>query len=298
MDVENKKIADYDLSTITEMLVPFYKEASLSDKQKMWFCLSMWLAEAKVSPISTAIILRVLYEYTKDKDPIIKLVAPFIYGYKKAGVDIEPYKKGIEEKIELGDLNFSSLPDSSSPDFIIDSLYELLLTKMSVGRALFIIKRIEEILGVVSPFLKDPIFGVMRFNPDRYVIAEPINLKVIRASEFKGEIIIGDIISDGIPTELVVYEYLSPDKKFLVNTKFQMEWKTNMSSLPIFIPESSFDEVLTKLKSMRLIRNKNVSDALSALINAYMEKGKATIIEKVEGVIDERGTEGSNVGNK
>ena len=295
MDVENKKIADYDLSTITEMLVPFYKEASLSDKQKMWFCLSMWLAEAKVSPISTAIILRVLYEYTKDKDPIIKLVAPFIYGYKKAGVDIEPYKKGIEEKIELSDLNFSSLPDFSSPDFIIDSLYELLLTKMSVGRALFIIKRIEEILGVTSPFLKDPIFGVMRFNPDRYVIAEPINLKVIRASEFKGEIIIGDIISDGIPTELVVYEYLSPDKKFLVNTKFQMKWKTNMSSLPIFIPESSFDEVLTKLKSMRLIRNKNVSDALSALINAYMEKGKATIIEKVEGAVNEQSSQGSKL---
>jgi len=297
MDGENKEkikeIDDYDLSMITEMLKPFYKKVDLSDKQKMWFCLSMWLAEAKVSPISTALMLRVLYDHNEDKDPIIKLVVPFIYGYKKAGVDIEPYKKGIEEMIKLSDLNFSSLSDFSSPDFIIDSLYELLLTKMSVERALFIIRRIEEILGVVSPFLKDPIFGIMRFNPDRYVIAELINLKVIKALKFEREIIIEDIISDGIPTELIVYEYLSPDKKFLVDRKFQMKWKTNISSLPIFIPESSFDEILTKLKSMRLIRNKKVSDALSALIDAYIEKGKATIIEKVEGVVDEQSTQGS-----
>ena len=279
---ELRTLFDSEIFTIEDQVVYSYKV----DKQKIWFCLSEWLAKAKVSPISAAKILKILYENSKDKDPISERVKIIVHSYRKAGIDIEPYKKEFEEALGVSGLDFTNSFDL----FHVDSLQELLMKRESVARALYIIKRIEEILGTASPF-RDSVFGKLSYSTYKqtYVVANLLDLQVVKAIRIEETIQYIDVVFEGAPTELtVIVDPLTGEREF------QIKWEVKSQRTPILIPPSKLNTIVAKLKSQGfVISSRDAADALSVLINAYIEKGKAIIKEKEGGVANEHSTQGS-----
>jgi ribosomal protein S27AE len=79
---------------IKEMLKPVYRPGN---RQHIWLYLSGWAAKARISPVSTAEILKKLYDDLNDEDPMKMRAATLIYSYKKAGIDLTPYTSEIEK---------------------------------------------------------------------------------------------------------------------------------------------------------------------------------------------------------
>jgi len=275
-----KTLTDSKILEIENLLKPFYKQGR---RQYIWFYLSGWLAKARVSPISATKILEMLYKESKDEDPIIMRAAAIVRSYSRAGIDIEPFKKEIEEVLGLSGFDIAKAENEEKEIKGVSGLQELLTEEVSTEEALQIIKNIEEILGTASPY-QDSIFGrplaFSNANSDKpiYVLANLRDLQVVKAVQEGQKMKYRNVIFEGAPTELTVIE-----NPITGGREFQIKWEAKTLSKPIFIPAAKLDAIVSKLKSESLvISSRDAADALSALITAYIEKGKATIREEAE----------------
>jgi len=273
-------LSDSKILEIENLLKPFYKQGR---RQYIWFYLSGWLAKARVSPVSAAKILGMLYKENKDEDPITMRAATIVRSYSRAGIDIEPYKKEFEETLGLKDFDIAKIENEEKEIKGVSGLQELLTEDVGTEEALRIIKDIEEILGTASPY-QDSIFGrplaFFNGNSDKpiYIVANLKDLQVVKAIQEGQRMKYRNVVFEGAPTELIVIE-----NPITGGREFQIKWEAKTLNKPIFIPAAKLDTIVAKLKSESLvISSRDAADALSDLITAYIEKGKATIREEAE----------------
>jgi len=287
-EIEKERLSPEKLRTLTDskileienLLKPFYKQGR---RQYIWFYLSGWLAKARVSPVSAAKILGMLYKESKDEDPIIMRVTAIIRSYSRAGIDIESYRNEFEEALGLSGFDITKVENEEREIKGVSGLQELLIEDVGTEEALRIIKDIEEILGTASPY-QDSIFGrplaFFNGNSDKpiYILANLRDLQIVKAIQEGQRMKYRNVIFEGAPTELTVIE-----NPITGGREFQIKWEAKTLNKPIFIPAAKLDAIVAKLKSESLvISSRDAADALSALITAYIEKGKATIREEAE----------------
>jgi len=90
-----RALDDAKLIEIKELLKEAYRPGH---RQYLVLYLSGWLAKARVHPLSAVKLAKMLYEETRDKDPLKTRLSAVVYSYKKAGIDIDKFAAEIESE--------------------------------------------------------------------------------------------------------------------------------------------------------------------------------------------------------
>jgi len=109
-----------------------------------------------------------LYKETNDTDPLEKMLGALAHSYKEAGIDIESYILDIKIVVGMGLQDELKIVYDSGIEKERSGLFEILKEAIGKERALIIIKEIQDILGVASPF-GDPIFIPLNKEQKRYI---------------------------------------------------------------------------------------------------------------------------------
>jgi len=154
---------------------------------------------------------------------------------------------------------------------------EILETKYDEETSLEIIRKIEEILGVASPWY-DSIIEILNYEKQYYAIANLRKLTVVRARREGNKMIYLERVCVGAPTALVVF--FNPLGGI---TKYKVIWETNTRPRPLVIGPAPIDDIIDRLRAEGLVlHNRHVRDVIPAIFEGYIRKKKAEIREDIE----------------
>jgi hypothetical protein len=263
-----RELTDSDIIEVKELLKEAYKPGA---RQYIWLFLSGWATKARLSPISVAKILKMLYEETGDSDPLKTRASAIVYSYKKAGIDLAPYASQFEEL--LGVKPYGLEREISEEEVRGKSgLQEILEGSLGEERATEVIRRIEEIFGASSPF-RDSIAEIIDYEKQLYAVANLRTLVVVRARREGNRLVYKEKVIVGAPTHVVVY--YNPASEV---TKYQVTWEVDVRPRPLVIGPALLPEIVDRLKAEGLvIASRLANDALSALVHAYQRRGRAEV---------------------
>jgi hypothetical protein len=272
-----RELSDAEILRLKELLKEAYRPGY---RQHIWLYVSGWAAKARISPVSVARALKMLYEESGDEDSIKTRGSALCYSYGKAGIDLRPY---AEELRNIFGEEPYGLAKSFSPESVKGStgLQEVLEAVLGEEAALSVIKELEEIFGAASPF-RDCVLAVLDYEKQLYAVANLRKLLVARAAflsaggvkrlRYKEKVFIG------APTEVIVY--VNPIGGV---TKFKVKWETSVRPRPIWIGPAYVEDIVELLREESLVVSRRLApDVLSALLNAYVEKGRATVVTELE----------------
>jgi hypothetical protein len=247
-------------------------------RQYMWLYLSGAFAKARIDPKCTARILKMFYEKCGDEDDLKVRGSCILYSYAKAGINVD--KNGIAEVLGVEPYG----PETLNPEEIkgISGIQEILENVLGEERALEIIRELEEILGVASPY-RDSIIELLDYEKQIYAVAnlrKLITARAIRKEVKKDEykLTYKEKVASGTMTEVTVY--INPLGGI---TKYQVKWETPTRPRPIIIGPAYIEEIISRLKAEGLVMNNRlINDIIPALIEGYIRKGKAQVKTEVE----------------
>jgi hypothetical protein len=280
-----RELSDSDVLEIKEALVEAYKPGV---RQFIWLFLSGWAAKAGISPVSVAKILKMLYETCNDTDSLKTRASAIVYSYKKAGINLEPYARQLEELLGVkpygleGEIREEEVKGKSG-------LQEILEEVLGEEKALDIIRLVEEKFGVASPFKGDSIVEILDYERQLYAVANLRGLVVVRAIRRDGRLVYREKVFDGAPVRVIVYE--APGGRVseaeggrLAETmpaRYQVVWKAKSRENPIVIGPDTVDGIVERLKVEGLVYHPNLAlGVLSAILNGFVRRGRAEV--KVE----------------
>lgn len=268
-----RELSDSDILEIKEALAEAYKPGV---RQFIWLFLSGWAAKAGISPVSIAKVLKILYESSGDADSLKTRASAIVYSYKKAGVDLEPYARELEELLGVkpygleGEIREEEVKGKSG-------LQEVLESVVGKERALEIIRLITDRLGVASPY-RDSIVEILDYEKRLFAVADLGNLTVVRARGEDNRLKYKERVAIGAPTEVVVY--VNPVGGI---TKYQVRWETATRPKPLIIGPASVEEILGRLRAEGLVVNSRLAgDILNAVIEGFIRRKKAVIKHEFE----------------
>jgi len=276
-----------DIQRIYDLLKVAYRPGV---RQYIWLYLSGWGARARISPVSVGKILKMLYDGCGDDDPLKVRASAIVYSYKKAGIDLTQYANDFESLFGVRpyglekEINESEVKGRSGLEEVLENILG------SEEKAVGIIKEIDDVFQVASPF-RDSIIEVIQYYPRRYAIANLRKLVVVVGGwvEVKGKDEEGnktvttefkyfDRVAIGAPTEVVVY--LNPIGGM---TKYQVRWETLTRPKPLILGPALLEDIVGRLKAEGLIVNsRKAGDIISAVIEGFIRRGKATIKYELE----------------
>jgi len=268
-----RELTDSDIIEVKELLKEAYKPGA---RQYIWLFLSGWATKARLSPISVAKILKMLYEETGDSDPLKTRASAIVYSYKKAGIDLAPYASQFEEL--LGVKPYGLEREISEEEVKGKTgLQEVLEEALGEERALAVIKEIEEVFGASSPY-RDAVIELLDYEKQLYAVANLRKLVVVRARREGGRLVYKEKVFIGAPTSVVVY--YNPVGGV---TKYQVTWEVDVRPRPLVIGPAPLEEVLDRLKAEGLVVASRLSgDVLAAIIHAYQVRGRAEVKTEIE----------------
>jgi len=269
-----RELSDSEILRIKELLKPVYKSGY---RQHIWLYLSGWAAKAGINPVSVAKALKMLYEETHDEDDIKTRGSALCYSYGKAGVKLEEYSealKGILGGEPYGLANSFNLESVKGYTGIQEVLEKILGEEQ---KALEVIRELEEIFGVASPY-KDSVVVLLDKADQLFAVANLRRLKVVRMKRVKDNFVEKEVVIVGAPTQVVVYE--NPIGGI---TKYEVWWETDVRSKPIHIGPALLDDIVERLKTEGLVFHKSlVNDVLSAVLVGFIRKKKAIVKTELE----------------
>ena len=272
-----RELNDSEILQITNMLVGGYRPGS---RQNLCLFLSGWCAKARVDPVSVAKIIKILHEKTGDEDKLSERLSTIVYSYKKAGLWSEEIKERFEKLLVEWDVGrVSGLEKLPSEEVVKgkSGLQEILESSVGEERALEIIRNIEGILGVSSPF-RDSIFEILDYEKQLFAVANLRRLKVVRARREENNIKYKEEVIIGAPTRVTVY--INPLGGL---TKYEVLWETTTRPRPLLIGPAPIEDIVDRLKAEGLVKHHRlVRDVFSAIIEGYIRKGRAEIKEEIE----------------
>ena len=268
-----RELSDGDILRIKDLIKDAYKPGV---RQYLWLFLSGWGAKAKVSPISIGKILKMLYEECGDNDPLRTRASAIVYSYKKAGIDLTPYTNdfevlfgvrpyGLEKEINEEEIKGKT------------GLQEILEAQLGEERALEIIKELNDVFQIASPF-KDSIIEILDYDKQLYALANLRKLIVCRARRNENKLVYKERVVIGAPTEVVVY--INPIGGI---TKYQVRWEASTRPKPLVIGPCLLEEVIDRLKAEGLVTHSRlVNDVIPAIVEGFIRRGKAEIKTEIE----------------
>jgi predicted RNA-binding Zn-ribbon protein involved in translation (DUF1610 family)/DNA-binding Lrp family transcriptional regulator len=269
-----RELQPHEILEIVDALLPAYKPGV---RQHIWLFLSGWAAKAGISPVSIAEVLKALHEKTGDNDSLKTRASAIAYSYKKAGVSLEPCAKRLEELLGVKpyglekEINEEEVKGKTG-------LQELLEQVLGEERALDVIRQIEEIFRVASPYKGDSIVELLDYEKQLYAVANLRKLVVVRATRRDGRLAYRERVFEGAPVEVEVY--VNPIGGV---TKFKVRWATDLRPKPLEIGPAYLEAIVDRLKLEGLVYHSRLaSDALSAIIGGFIRRGRAVIKTEVD----------------
>lgn len=268
-----RELSDSDIIKIKELLKEAYRPGN---RQYIWLFLSGWTAKAKISPISVAKILKMLYEETEDEESLKTRASSIVYSYKKAGIDLSQYANDFEA---LFGVKPYGLEKEISEEQVKgkSGLQEILENALGEERALAIIKEIEEILQTSSPW-RDSVIELLDYEKQLYAVANLRRLVMVRARLVDNKLIYKERVAVVAPVKLVVY-----DNPIGGIRKYQVVFEGATLRKPLVVGPALIEEIADRLRAEGLVYcNRLINDVLSAIVNAFIKRGKAEIRAEIE----------------
>jgi len=279
-EIKIRRLSDSEKLRIKELLKEAYREGY---RQKIWLFLSGWMAKANIDPMDCIDVLLMLYKETGDNEPLKERLSAVIYSYKKIyrqrgyGIDIDQYG---DKLIAIAGEKPYGLYETLSEDSLEKQvagkyrLFEDVLTNAlgSEEKALFIIKELEEILKVSSPF-RGSLFAPLHYAKRLFAVANQRALitVVARLTEDNRLEYIAPVFR-GAPRDIVVYRSPLEDRP-----KYTLVWDTGEKATTVEIREPMDIEDILAMLSHITVNSRYAKDVLVALLNASIEKEYAKI---------------------
>ncbi|MEM3399198.1 MAG: hypothetical protein QXQ84_09145 [Nitrososphaerota archaeon] len=268
-----RELTDTEILRIVDLLKDAYKPGY---RQFLILYLSGWLAKARVSPLSATKLVKHLYETTGDTDPLKTRLSAIIYSYKKAGVNIDEYSREIED---LAGVKPYGLEREIREDSVKGrtGLQEILESTLGEERALAVIHELSEILQTLSPF-RDSIVELLDYEKQIYAVANLRKLVIARAKRENNVLIYKERVSVVAPTRVIVYS--NPIGGL---TKYEITFEGYTLQKPLVVGPATIDEISDRIMIEGLVyHRKLIHDTLSAIIQAFIRKGKAEVRTEIE----------------
>ena len=268
-----RELSDSEVIKLKELLKPSYAPGR---RQYMWLFLSGWGAKAKISPISIAKLLKMLYNECGDSDPLKTRASAIAYSYKKAGIDLEPYATEFEEVFGVKPYG---LEKEVNEEVVKGKtgLQQVLEDVLDEERALEVIREIEDVFGTASPF-RDSVIELLDYEKQLYAVANLRKLVIVRARRSEDRLVYKERITVGAPVEVVVY--VNPIGGV---TKYQVRWETATRPKPLVVGPALLEEIVDRLRAEGLVlHSRLVSDVLVGVIEGFIRKNKAIIKTEIE----------------
>jgi len=279
-----KNLEDSKLIKLKELLSEAW---SPGNRQMLALFFAGWAARAGVHPADLARLYKMIAVEKGDKE-LNERLSTIYYTYLKHYGDaatsaLAEVDKLIEEWKKEGVLkgNVSKGRGYESKIKGKRGVQEILETALGEERALEVLHEIEETLGKASPYM-DSITAIMDYERQIYAVANLKKFVVVTAKRItngdgKPRLIYRAKVFIGAPTNVkVYYDPLGGP------TKFELTWET-ATRPKLTIGPATFREVIEKLESEGLVvRKRLASDVLSAILDAYLSKGKAEIRNEID----------------
>ncbi len=153
-------------------------------------------------------------------------------------------------------------------------LQEVLEEVVGEEKALEILRGLEEALGVSSPF-KDTVFELLDYDKQLYALANLRKGVIARARRTGEGLRYRERVAVIAPLEVTVYENpLGGPRRF----KVRYEGLKTLTIGPAYI-----DDHIAALRLEGLVYSSRlINDILPAILNAYIKKGKATVVHDID----------------
>ena len=245
---EKRQLSEKQILEIVELLKEAYRPGN---RDFIVFYLTGWLKKAGVSYESARRIVELLAEQDEERDSRI-YVLDRTYGLRGT----QPSEDELKGKT---------------------GLQELLEEALGEERALEVIRRIEELLGVSSPF-RDSIIELLDYEKQIYAIANLRRLIIARGRKADNKLVYKERIAPIAPTKVVVYQ--NPLGGI---TKYEIVFEGSTLRRPLIIGPALIEDIIGRLRAEGLVYHKRlIDDVLNALIQGYIRKGKAEVKEEIE----------------
>jgi len=267
---ELRELSESEITKLVELLKPAYKRGV---RQLLCLFLTGWLAKARVSPISAAKVVKRLHDETGDEDPLRMRGATIPYSYTKAGIPVSK----IELAKVLGEEPYG--PEVVQEESVKGraGLLEILEQQLGEEGALKVVREIEEILQVASPW-SDAVFALLDYEKRIFAVADLRRLRVITARWAGERPVYSKIVVNAAPVEVTVYE--SPVGG---TTKFKVVFKSGERRKPVVVGPATMPEIIDALEAEGVVyASRLVRDVLPAILNAYIRKGRAAVKAELE----------------
>ena len=267
-------LKESELNEIIGLIKPAYVPGK---RHNLILYLSGWFAKARIHPVQMVKIAKILYDDTGDEDSFENDRLNAIRdSYVKDGIDIRKYKDDIEKM--LGDKNLRLDKEPTKEPILGKSGVQAILEEvLGEGKALEIIRRIEEILQVASPY-RDTVFELVDFEKQIYALANLKSLILARAKKKGDEMIYKEKVANVAPTKVVVYD--SPIDGEI--RKYEVTFEGKTLKRPLKLPPMTVEEIAYRLKAEGFVYHERlIKDVLNAVLQAFVRKGKAEIKENI-----------------
>lgn len=268
-----RELGDSDLIKIKELLKEAYRPGQ---RQLMILYLTGWLAKARVSPVAATKLVKMIYEESGDNDPLKTRLSALVYSYKKAGIDVDQYAEAIEALTGVRPYGLEREIDERQVKGK-SGLQEILENTLGEEEAITIIKEIEEILGVASPY-RDSVIELLDYEKQLYAVANLRRLVLVRARLDNGRLKYKERVAVVAPTKVVVY-----DNPLGGVRKYEVVFEGATLKKPLVIGPAFIQDIADRLKAEGLVyHSRLIYDVLNAVVNAFIRKGRAEIREEIE----------------
>ncbi|MEM1642084.1 MAG: hypothetical protein QXI85_04785 [Desulfurococcaceae archaeon] len=270
-----RELTDTEILRIVNLLKEAYKPGY---RQFLILYLSGCLAKARVSPLSAVRIVQHLRESTEDTDSPKTRLSAVVYSYKKAGINVDEYASEIES---ITGAKPYGLEREIQEEEVkgISGLQEILEKTVGEERALSIVHELSEILQTLSPY-RDSVVELLDYGKQLYAVANLRKLIIARAKRDPetGTLSYRERIAMVAPTRVVVYS--NPIGGI---TKYEITFEGATLQRPLVVGPALIDEIADRLCSEGLVYHRRlIHDTLSAIIQAYIRKGKAEVRTELE----------------
>jgi len=273
-----RELSDSTILKVKELL----KEGYVSEhRQNICLYLSGWCAKAGINPVSVAKVIRMLHSETGDEDRLEERLSTIPYSYRKAGLWDDSLKAQFEALATEWGLEVRKLYLKQEEGLAEvrgkSGLQEELEGVVGEERALEIIRELEEILGVSSPF-RDSVIEILDYEKQLYAVCNLRKLVIVRAKRDDGRLKYKERVTVGAPTKVTVY--VNPLGGI---TKYEVVWETMSRPRPLKIGPAYIEDIVDRLKAEGLVLNRRLAnDVINAVIEGYVRKGKAEVKEEIE----------------
>ena len=275
-----RELGDNELLKLKEILKDAWIEGQ---RQFLALFMSGWFAKAKIHPISAAKLFRLLAEERGDNE-LEERLSTIYYSYKKVYGNILELKEldSLIEKWRTKSILKRNVSKAVAKDLEErvkgrTGVQELLENTLGEERALEAIRKIEEIMGVASPF-RDTIYELLDYEKQLYAAANLRKLVLARVRRIEDKIVYKERVAPVAPTKVVVYENPLGGIR-----KYEVIFEGATLTKPLHIGPAYIEDIVARLKAEGLVYNSRlIGDVLNAVIQGYIRKDKAEIREEIE----------------